>query len=238
MNYLSDTENENNKLALLENLPLPQLLTLCETNKFYNNLCNGFNSERIFETRSRNEFGDDILELKDPNMKWKEFYIRVHKFNRRELTFQIYGPSHTKWLLALFKQNDILELKLLVLKLLKRKSKNLINSLKLDDHAVFYNNFEFLKWLSTKIEINDHIMLEAIHRNRIDMVKWLFNEIVDPLPIDASISLIHDDLEIAEFLSNLDPPVLPDINHIILPRIRDKKKVSDWLQSKGLRRID
>lgn len=239
MNYLSDIENENNKLALLENLPLPQLLTLCETNKFYNNLCNGFNSERIFETRSRNEFGNDILELKEPNMKWKEFYISVHKLNNRKLDFKNTTASDLRYLVSsLFDNNNITELKLLIHKIIKEQRLDLLYDLRFEYHTIKTNDVNFLQWLSTKINLHEHVLYEAIRKNKLDIVKWLATNIVTPRSKHSELALEEENIEIAEFLSNLDPPVLPNVYEIYLPDIQAKKKVSDWLQSKGLPRID
>ena len=235
MDYLSDNINENQKIALMENLPLPQMLTLCETNRFYRDLCNGFHSNRIFETRSRNEFSNEILELKEPTMSWKEFYIQVHKFNRRELIFYQYGPSSTNWFVQLFEEKALLELKLLYLKLRKDQQTNLLNSLRMDYQAAFYNFPEFLNWLFERHEINPDIMLTAIRKGNIDIVKWLVEIAkVQPSAIDASMSLYNNNLAIAEYFSNLTPAILPDLDFNFAPRVINNRAVSDWLQSKGL----
>src|SRR5579863_3935941 len=50
---------------------------LCQVDKSFASLCSGSLSENVYHERSKWWFNEDLLQFKEPNMTWKEFYNRI-----------------------------------------------------------------------------------------------------------------------------------------------------------------
>ncbi len=68
------------KVDLLVSVDSDTFTLLCQTNKAFKEACS---LENVYDQRCHKYFSDDILQLKYKyNMKWKEFYDRVTKFQK------------------------------------------------------------------------------------------------------------------------------------------------------------
>ena len=75
---------------------------LCSTNKRFSSLCGNQNfMEGVYRQKVENTISQDIINLREPSMSWKEFYTRVVNFKNKPLYVNIYC-----------KNGDLLEIKL------------------------------------------------------------------------------------------------------------------------------
>lgn len=162
-NLFSDPAHTYEKIFFLEQLPYEEFSNMCKTNKLYASLCNGIHSERIYETRSRKEFEEKILELRN-SLSWKEFYERVIQFNQSDINTGDYIDKQ-------FRNNNILELKLLLLK------GHILYGLA--QWAAIRDNIEMLKWMTQMgVKFDNPGIIEMLARNAIkngslNVLKWL-----------------------------------------------------------------
>lgn len=72
MDLLTDEE----KFQILLNANNKTLISLCNSNKIFNGICNGWYSERLFKERAKRYYSE-YIEYKPEDMKWKKFYISI-----------------------------------------------------------------------------------------------------------------------------------------------------------------
>ena len=78
---------------------------LCQVDKSFANLCSGPSSEDVYYERSKWWFGENLLQFRESNMTWKEFYNRISDFiNKENGDYYIY---------KLYKNGKLMEIKIL-----------------------------------------------------------------------------------------------------------------------------
>lgn len=227
-------------IFFLEILPLEIFINFTATNKYFRNLVSGFYSERIFEERSKRFFDSETLCLRE-NMKWKEFYMRVVKFENRRLVFKTNQPE---WYINLFKNKQELELKILFRSLVYKKEYMLLRGLDFEEMIVKYNLVNLMIWRYNFARFyNDVLLIHAIINLDIEMIKCLINLDSNFVPDNTDIECLIDKCEdednidaaidIFEIFSQLNPPIIPALELImsIWNRI-SRERVLTWLKSK------
>lgn len=90
-------------VEMLSQVPDVEFGKLSKTNKrIFDISYNSVYSEDVFMRRSEKFISQDIIDLKEKDMKWKEFYIRVYKL-----------LNDTKQLFTYLHQQNLLEIKIL-----------------------------------------------------------------------------------------------------------------------------
>ncbi len=192
--FNTNTEQDvYNKVNLLIRLSDREFGIICSSNKYYNDLCNNsFYSERIFEERTRRLVDNDIIEFKEHNMTWKEFYMRLFTFLpiQKKLIASNFEENYTKDIFILFiEQNKLMEMKMIKTLYHKINHNNSIfdKLYQYDDRTIIYlinvtiftNRFEILKWL---MQDNEHLFDVQIlylslnnNNNNNEMFKYLYD---------------------------------------------------------------
>lgn len=165
---------------LLESLQDKEFVKMCSTDKKMFDICyNSKDSERIFNTRSEKFIDKDIIELKDPKMKWKEFYIRIRKLENEQLSVNEYC-----------KNGGLLEVKIYVYILNTYPDLNGYNL------AIENGHLEIVKFIHSfdpKIDEYDDLYI-SIKYNQLEIFKYL-------LSIGIKIQQIRERDDIGDIIS-------------------------------------
>lgn len=180
------------KMFFLENCTDAELTRMCSLSKEWDHLCyHSKTSEYIFEMRSLKNISKEILELKSRKMSWKDFYIRVYKFQKRPLNVNFYC-----------KRGDLLEVQLYA---------NLTPPIYPTTESVNYvcrtRNIELLKFLVSRgVLPNQHGADGAARQGSLEILKYLVSLSPKILPTELGfISAIQfGKIEIVKYLLSLD----------------------------------
>jgi hypothetical protein len=173
---------------LLIRLPDKDFKALCSSSKKFYSYCNRVPiSESIYHERCLYWFDNDLLQFKEVNMTWKEFYNRLQSFLINEKSYVWY----------IFHDN-LMELKL----------SYKINPFPITYNDIYFasyhNSFSVLKWL---ISLNPDIVLDqlishvAARNGNLDIVKFLADLSILPDQIGVDLANAYGYKEIVEFLA-------------------------------------
>ncbi len=245
-------EDIYNKVNLLIRLPDREFGIVCASNKYYNDLCNNsFYSERIFEERTRRLVDNDIIEFKEPNMTWKDFYIRLFSFLpiQKQLIANGFEEEYTEVIFEkLIQENKLMELK--IIKSLYDKinqNNNIFDDLYQYDDITYFmsfsikkNKFEILKWLIENNEnrLNIRILYELIQHN--EMFKYFydyFDKIITNYNLQKIIETLakENNIDLLNFvdLQGVSQEIYQYINLSHLIYSKANLDTVKWFSSKG-----
>lgn len=214
------------KIKLFAYLELEDFNSITKTSKEIYNLCNNtFHSESLYQMRSEYEFSE-VLYIKDPKMKWKEFYQRIishlkiiDKLNKLNKFLKFIGYFD-----SLFQNKKYLELKYLFIR--QYLAKNTDNTWLIEliiKYAFTHGNLEFIQFCFLLINDNDNYKYfssrgflideeRVLDDNRhLHVFKWLASLSPPMLPDSNTANTIAENgsIDILNWMSKLNPPVLP-----------------------------
>lgn len=248
MEQLLNSENIYLKLFFFDILPLKEFLNLCSVNKYYNKFLTNEYSERLFEIRSRSEFDERIISLKE-NISWKQFYINTKKIMNMTLEGYI-GESVDYEVYKFMKTASNFDIKIFYIRI-SNIDKELYEELSYYLEKFSANrDFKLLEWIykfnNFKFH-NDLMITTAISYENLDVIEGLLklNKIFYVTPQDFGYALscsLKNNFKVVNFLISYNSPqvaTLIDTTYVgLYLTYSEKVEISDWLQSKGLPRID
>lgn len=198
MNKMLDSIGERGKKELLIRLPDKDFRSICCINKEFHSYANQKpNSEELFEERSLYWFDNELLQFREENIPWREFYNRTFKILNNHLAINI-----------LIRTIELMELKIL------HKLNRVILTRTHANIAVMRRNVDIIKWLSElspSILPDDLAISVSYIDGHLDVLKCLANLNPPILPTQNRINLLvkYNHFEAVKWFASRSPPLLP-----------------------------
>lgn len=200
---------------VLVSTPIKDFSSLCKTNKDILRLCSGNLTdeqkllygdnitERLYKERSEKWFDEEILNFRETNMSWKEFYLRITEINNEIQKRKSNNLNLSReFILPILLQEYVAQDKLFEIKLLYNTGQEIYPFIIKQAASLGY--LDILQWISTlpeviidsdrswskqnltgKLLINYKIANEAAKNGNINVLNWLKD--YDILPTEEGI---------------------------------------------------
>ncbi len=193
--------NELEKINLLAQVDDNTFESLCLTNKDYARICtHKFFKERLYEERTKAKFNDEVIELKENNISWYEFYNRLIKFLKEHKDITLANEYA--------KEGKLFELKILFKRNIFPNSFGAI-------WAAENGHVNVLKWMKennlyskfpTQYEAN-----KAAGNGHVEVLKWMKeNNLPIPDQNGANWAARRHRFEVLNWFASQNPPIVPN----------------------------